>query len=124
MITGSCLCGQVTYQADKLLGPIVFCHCSFCRKASATAFSSNSLVASQGFQILTSQDKLVTYQSSPSKLRYYCSHCHTQLYHTKDDTPDKITLKLGTMDTCEQDLTGMERKHIFNDQSFPWLEDK
>ena len=111
----------MNYQAHKSLSPLVF---SFCQKASATAFSSNALVASQDFKILTGQDSLVTYQSSPDKLRYYCSHWHSQVYHTKDDTPDKITLKLGTIDHCDQVLTAMERKHIFNDQTFPWLADK
>ncbi|WP_431770082.1 GFA family protein [Streptococcus gallolyticus] len=122
MITGSCLCHTVTYQAQKLLGTIVFCHCSYCRKASSSAFSVNSLVNVEDFQILSGADELVTYESSKGKYRYYCKNCHSQIYHVKDDTPDKLTLKLGTIDHCEQDLSQLERKHIHNSQKFPWLE--
>ena len=64
----------------------------------------------------------MTYESSKGKYRYYCKNYHSQIYHIKDDMPDKVTLKLETIDRCEQDLTLLERKHIHNSQKFPWLE--
>src|SRR5262245_9800931 len=33
MLTGSCLCGAVAYQADAIIERIVHCHCQTCRKA-------------------------------------------------------------------------------------------
>lgn len=123
MITGSCLCRQVTYEVRELMSPIVFCHCSFCRKASATAFSANAMVAVTSFQLLSGKESLVTYESSPGKKRYYCNNCHSQLYHIKDDMPDKLTLKLGTIDSCDQDLSQLEKKHIHDEHVFPWLAD-
>ena len=76
----------------------------------------------EDFQILSGADELVTYESSKGKYRYYCKNYHSQIYHIKDDMPDKVTLKLETIDRCEQDLTLLERKHIHNSQKFPWLE--
>jgi hypothetical protein len=32
---GSCLCGQVEYEASQLDSPIEHCSCRFCRKAYA-----------------------------------------------------------------------------------------
>ncbi|MGT2799917.1 GFA family protein [Streptococcus marmotae] len=123
MIKGSCLCGKVSYEATELTAPIVFCHCSFCRKASSTAFSTNALVDLASFQLLSGQEALVTYESSPGKIRYYCKHCHSQIYHTKTDVPGQLTLKLGTIDRCDQDLDKLERKHIHHEQRLPWLAD-
>ncbi|MGT2715256.1 GFA family protein [Streptococcus respiraculi] len=123
MITGSCLCQQVTYEAKELISPIVFCHCSFCRKASATAFSVNSMVEVTSFQLLSGKESLVIYESSPGKKRYYCKNCHSQLYHIKDEIADKLTLKLGTLDSCDQDISQLEKKHIYDEQFFPWLVD-
>ena len=80
------------------------------------------MVNVEDFQILSGADELVTYESSKGKYRYYCKNYHSQIYHIKDDMPDKVTLKLGTIDRCEQDLTLLERKHIHNSQKFPWLE--
>lgn len=80
------------------------------------------MVNVEDFQILFGADEIVTYESSKGKYRYYCKNYHSQIYHIKDDMPDKVTLKLGTIDRCEQDLTLLERKHIHNSQKFPWLE--
>jgi hypothetical protein len=38
MHKGSCLCGAVEYEISGALGPIVFCHCSRCRKANGAAY--------------------------------------------------------------------------------------
>ena len=34
MMRGSCLCGQVEFEADEPLRPVLACHCSQCRKTS------------------------------------------------------------------------------------------
>jgi hypothetical protein len=34
MITGSCQCGAVRIRVDGKLGPVVYCHCSQCRRAN------------------------------------------------------------------------------------------
>jgi hypothetical protein len=34
---GSCLCGTVRYEAARLAGPIVHCHCATCRKAHSAS---------------------------------------------------------------------------------------
>ena len=41
MLKGSCLCKAVTYTLDEELSELVFCHCSFCRKATASAYQEN-----------------------------------------------------------------------------------
>ncbi|MBM7642681.1 GFA family protein [Streptococcus loxodontisalivarius] len=123
MITGSCLCKGVTYEVTRLNGPIVFCHCSFCRKATSSAFSTNSLIDKEAFQLLSGKDLLATYESSPGKVRTYCRNCHSQIFHEKDDQAGLLTLKLGTIDSCDQDLSVMERKHIHQTENLPWLEE-
>ena len=122
MIRGSCLCRQVQYEVENLREGIVFCHCSFCRKATASAFSANARVARDEFKLVAGEDKLATYESSSGKIRYYCSNCHSQLYHHSQAEPTVLVLKLGTIDYCDQDLATLPRKHIFNDERFPWLE--
>ncbi|MBP6280599.1 MAG: GFA family protein [Leptotrichiaceae bacterium] len=111
MILGSCLCGLVKYQSDMLVGPIIFCHCSFCRKSSSSSFSSNSIVDKDTFKVVEGEEYIQTYESSPGKVRHFCSNCHTQLFHSKEGV-DKITLKLGTVDTITQDISGLEKFHI------------
>ena len=40
MIKGSCMCGKVTYVIKGEIGDITHCHCTTCRKAHGSAFSS------------------------------------------------------------------------------------
>ena len=44
MITGKCLCGKVRYEINGRLGPVVYCHCSMCRRATGSAFATNASV--------------------------------------------------------------------------------
>jgi hypothetical protein len=58
MISGSCLCGGVTYRGTEIRGPYVYCHCSGCRKANGTAFAANIAVPTAGFSIETGEELL------------------------------------------------------------------
>ena len=50
MLTGSCLCGAVAYEADAPVERIVHCHCQTCRKTHGTAFSSVTAVPREKFR--------------------------------------------------------------------------
>ncbi len=58
MHKGSCLCGAVTYEFDGELGPIDFCHCRRCRKATGSAFNVGSPVKASGFRLVAGGDDL------------------------------------------------------------------
>src|SRR5262245_55571203 len=73
MLTGSCLCGAVAYQADATIERIVHCHCQTCRKTHGTAFSSVAAVPREKFQWLRGQEYLAAIESSPGKFRRFCS---------------------------------------------------
>lgn len=122
MERGSCLCGQVVYQVTDLTGPLVYCHCSFCQKATSSAFSINVTIPQEQVTFVRGQDKLVTYESSPGKIRYYYSNCHSQMYHVKDSQPEQITLKVGLLDQIKH-LENLPHKHINQDSTLTWLSD-
>lgn len=121
MIQGSCLCKTVTYQVEEDVTELVFCHCSYCRKATASAYSVNAKISKENFRLLSGEETLTTYQSSVGKMRYYCSNCHSQIFHLQDSVPNQITLKMGTVDTVDQNLESVPVRHIFEDSSFAWL---
>ena len=73
MLTGSCLCGGVAYEVDAAIGPIAHCHCATCRKAHGSAFSSVSSVARDRFRWTKGVNLLASYESSPGKVRRFCS---------------------------------------------------
>ena len=123
MIKGACLCKAVTYTLDEELSEIVFCHCSFCRKATSSAYTVNAKVSSKNL-VLYGKENLVSYSSSPGKLRYYCQNCHSQIFTAQENIPEVYALKLGTIDECDQNLQTVPKHHIFQDPAFSWLLDE
>ena len=115
MITGSCLCGKVTYEISGQVGDIVHCHCVTCRKAHGAAFSSVAAVQDADF-ILSGGEHLNSFESSKGKRRYFCSNCGTQVYAKRDNT-QHIILRLGSLD---DDPHSRETKHIWVSEKASW----
>jgi hypothetical protein len=115
MITGSCLCSNVTYEISGNIGDIIHCHCQTCRKAHGAAFSSVATVLDKDFK-LHSDTKLGCYESSLGKKRYFCPRCATQIYAKKDDA-EYIILRLGSLDG---DPKSKELSHIWVSQKATW----
>lgn len=115
---GSCLCGDVVYEIDQLDSPISHCSCRTCRKAHSAAFNTGAAVKHSHFKWLQGQDMLKSYESSPGKLRYFCSNCGSQLvaqYANKDE----LILRVATLD---DDPLQTPAKHIFKSHEVNWLE--
>jgi hypothetical protein len=97
MLTGRCLCGSIRFEIDSELGPVVYCHCSMCRRANGSAFAANSSVQKSAIRFLAGRELLTEYQSSPTSYRQFCSRCGSPLFGGPKDAP--ITrIRLGTLD--------------------------
>ena len=121
-ITGSCLCGEISYEISQSVGDIAHCHCIKCRKAHGAAFSSVAKIEDQNFLLRDESQFLKSYQSSPGKTRYFCSCCGSQIYAKRDNT-DFIILRLGTLN--DESMAGsqyQETKHIWLAEKACWYE--
>ena len=41
-MNAECMCRGIRIEVSGKIGPVVYCHCSRCRKASGTAFGANA----------------------------------------------------------------------------------
>lgn len=98
MIRGSCLCGTVRFEVDGEFDRMTHCHCSMCRKAHGSAYSTILPVAREGFAWLAGEDALSSYESSPGKRRWFCATCGSQLISTRDADADALLLRAGCID--------------------------
>ena len=119
MLRGRCLCGEVRYEIDGRLGPVVCCHCSQCRRASGSAFAVNGPVRARDFHLLTGQALLAEYESSPGKLRSFCSRCGSPLYSRLAASPELLRLRLGSL---EDDPGVRPVAHIWAGTRAAWFE--
>lgn len=116
-LTGSCLCGAVRYQVDQLDAPIVHCHCATCRKAHAAAYTSTAGVLRMHFRWTAGQDRIAAFESSPGKLRLFCTTCGTHLIAERPAEPHVI-LRVATLD---DDPATRPAMHIWTSHDRPWL---
>ena len=117
MLTGSCLCGDVAYAVDVLIGPIIHCHCATCRKAHGAAFSTLSPVPRELFRWTRGVELVASFESSPGKFRRFCPRCGSHLVADRVGQPN-VLLRLGRLDTP---VTDRPRAHIWRSDAAPWF---
>jgi hypothetical protein len=74
------------------------CHCSTCRRAHGTAFSTVLPVAKAGFRWTSGEELLRWYESSPGKKRWFCGTCGSHLISTRDANTESVLLRAGSID--------------------------
>jgi len=117
MYQGSCLCAALTLQVQGGIDSIIHCHCSKCPKNSGTAYATNGFVASSALLIKTGQDKLGGYETSPGKVRYFCSICASPVYSSNAADPARLRLRLGILDS---DIVERPISHNFVSSKANW----
>ena len=118
-LTGRCFCGEIAYQIDGELGPIVNCHCSKCRRWHGSAFRTRTAVASKDFKWLKGEDLLAKYHSSDRVVKTFCKICGSNLISILEDNPDFIGLPIGGL---EQAPSNRPEMNIFVKSKAPWYD--
>jgi len=114
---GSCLCGAVAYEIDSIDMPIGHCHCNTCRKAHAAAFATTAGVLREHFRWLKGDETRSSFESSPGKLRHFCSRCGSHLVAERVQQPHVI-VRVATLD---EDPGMRPVQHIWTSHDAPWL---
>jgi hypothetical protein len=107
----------VRYEIDGELGEFGYCHCRSCRKASGSAHAANAGVERARFHLVSGDATLREYESSPGKLRAFCSACGSPIYAYLTASADVIRIRLGSLDTP---FAGEPRAHTWVSDKAPW----
>lgn len=119
MLNGSCLCGGVRYEVEGPFELMAHCHCVQCRKASGADFATNATLSAENFKLVKGEELLAKYESSPGNQRIFCQRCGSPIMKRVDDTPDKIRLRLGSL---EGDPGIRPALHVFTSERPSWSE--
>jgi hypothetical protein len=114
---GSCLCGGIRYEIEGELGDFGYCHCTSCRKASGSAHGANSPVDRERYHVSKGSELLREYESSPGKLRVFCSRCGSPMYAYLTATRNVLRVRLGSLDTP---LAKRPRAHTWVSDKATW----
>ena len=97
-MTATCLCGGIRIALDGPVGPVGYCHCAQCQKASGSAFGANADVRRQEWTWVSGDDLLTEYESSPGTFRAFCRRCGSPVYKRRAADPDTRRIRLGLLD--------------------------
>ncbi|WP_336366333.1 GFA family protein [Marinobacter sp. C2H3] len=118
MLTGHCLCGDVTLEYDGPLGPVALCHCSQCRRAHGSAFSASAPVQTLRLAWGDREGRITEFESSPGKYRAFCNRCGSPLYSRVDAIPGITRLRVGLLD---QPVGKSAAQHVYVGSKSDWF---
>ena len=99
-INGTCLCGQIRYKA--VAAPLFQAHCQDCRRNGGSAFAALVFVP---IESLNWQGETHSFchnsDSGNTMTKHFCSNCGSQMFGTNSAKPDRIHIKVGTMDDAK-----------------------
>lgn len=118
MLRGSCLCGAIAYTAAGPIDSASYCYCTMCQKQHGAAAGTYANLARAGLHIERGEDDLIEYASSEHGRRAFCRHCGSTLFWSSTQTPDRVAVTLGTLDTP---FTGLVEIELHTDTRPRWL---
>jgi hypothetical protein len=74
VVTGSCLCGGIVFEAERV-ALMRHCHCSSCRKETGSAFGTLAVVKPEDFRFVKGADLVQYYDYPPDGRRAFCRVC-------------------------------------------------
>ena len=116
--TGSCQCGKVTFCLDGQVLNVVNCHCSICRKANGSAFSSFLVVPDEAFEVTNGQEWLTSYAMSEKAEKNFCQICGAPIFNRNKLYPGVTILPLGCLDDAAE---FMPKVDIYCADMLPWV---
>jgi hypothetical protein len=121
-IRGGCICGGVTFEITRAVGPFELCHCTRCRKASGSAFVAGLGVRTEDFRLLAGAELIHRYEAPvretpPPYRTSFCSRCGSPV---PDPVPGASWFEVpaGTLD---RDPGVRPDRHIFVECKSRWL---
>jgi len=118
MMEGGFLSGSVRFRINGKLGPVAYCHCKQCQRASGSAFAANAPLRTPYFELMSGDDLVSEYESSPGKFRAFCRRCGSPVYSRREAEPEVRRIRLGTLDS---DPERRPLAHVWVGEKAPWF---
>jgi len=115
---GSCLCGQVTFEASGFSDQAANCHCSMCRKFHGAAFGT--LVSVSTLNWLSGLSLLQDFVAPKGTIRTFCKECGSSLgFRVKDQPFEQLEIAVSTFD---DEIPVKIDAHIYTNYKACWHE--
>jgi hypothetical protein len=120
IVDGSCLCGEIAFEATGSPVRVVNCHCSRCRRGRSAAHATNYLYPLDHFRFTRGEAQLATYRVSEAKFFAvsFCTRCGGALPRISSERGFAV-VPGGALDT---DPHATPTAHIFVGSKANWFD--
>ncbi|UCF81172.1 MAG: GFA family protein [Acidobacteriota bacterium] len=117
ILTGSCLCGAVTFEIETPTSYCCHCHCSNCRRAHGAAFVTWLGFDDEDFRLTSNPDDLVNYHTDTGATRSFCRKCGTTLFYKSPRWEGENNVALGNV---HGEADRVPEHHMYVDHKAKW----
>lgn len=115
--TGSCLCGDVSFELNGDFETFYLCHCKHCQKDTGSAHAANLFSTRAKLFWQTGKDRVTTYQlPSTNHVKSFCSNCGSPVPSIQMDDA-LVVVPAGSLN---QDITIIPTAHIYTSSAAAW----
>lgn len=100
IVAGGCQCGAVRYELSHAPLQVYVCHCTQCRKQSASAFGISVVVPQAALRVVRGEPR---FWSRPTQTGHvldcaFCGDCGSRLWHRRRGSTGTLNVKGGSLD--------------------------
>ncbi|MDA8708677.1 GFA family protein [Hellea sp.] len=101
-LTGNCLCGAVSFEADGDIAMQANCHCTDCQQISGSPFATLVFLKEEDVNITGETKRFEHSVDSGNKLaKDFCPTCGSQMFGYNLGRPGMVALKAGSINEKE-----------------------
>jgi len=101
-LSGSCLCGNITFSGDAEIARAGNCHCTDCRQATGAAYATLVTVPESEITV-TGTPKVYGHKadSGADMEKLFCPDCGSQLFARNSNRPGMLSIRAGVLDQTD-----------------------
>ena len=116
-LSGSCLCGSVSFDGDTEVKMIINCHCDDCRKVTGSVHGTLLFVEEGTVQVHGETASFDHPADSGNTLtKIFCPNCGSQVAGRNTGRPGMMSIRAGTVDQKDLIKPGV---NVFMDSAVP-----
>ena len=102
-LTGQCLCGEISFEAEGEVPVMAKCHCTACRQSTGSAYAALMFMKQDDVKIAGTPK---TYQhasdAGSTMTKSFCSNCGTPMFTQNSSREGMLGIRAGVINEHEE----------------------